>query len=285
MRTWTMALFGATTTLALSAGSAHAYSSIIYDSLPLQPTFSRVQQFDRLVPSGGFIDEIGPQFGFRSGGIGVDWGFTGQTINSVTFTLFTNLGIAGTVVNGAYIGFADLFLDLPPVGGQKTPSFDYAIDFFSEGPAAGQSGLTARLVASPTFQTANDIYSTNSLIAHGGLTNICDGGAGCAADARAPEVKVTGGQEVLAGLTVTDGGPTTVIGPSGSQDFLHSYSVMLSGLDFSHWAKIRAFWGTGWCANDTVEGTAVVPIPAALPIIGAALAGFGFAGWRQRQVA
>ena len=40
-------------------------------------------------------------------------------------------------------------------------------------------------------------------------------------------------------------------------------------------------YGTG-LTEPNVPGT-VVPVPAALPIIGAALAGFGFVGWRQQR--
>ncbi|MCU0839020.1 MAG: hypothetical protein MUE49_09905 [Rhodospirillales bacterium] len=286
MKTVMMALFGATAALALSAGGANATSTIIYDASPQQPNFSRVTLCSGTVPCGTWVDEIGPEFGFRSGGIGVEWGFTGGAISSVTFTLYTEFPFAGRQIGAqsTYIGFADLFIDLPPIGAQASPSFDYAIDFNSESIAVVP--MQARLVKDPAFLTAQDLYA-NRPVNYGGLTNICSGStnAECLADSRKPETKVTNGSGDF-DLAVTDGGSVTLpaVTPDGvEQTFAHSYSVMLSGVDFSNWKTMRLFWGTGWCANDTVEGTAVVPVPAALPILGAALAGFAFAGFRQRR--
>ena len=39
----------------------------------------------------------------------------------------------------------------------------------------------------------------------------------------------------------------------------------------------------GWCANDTIEGTAVVPIPAAAWLFGSAILGLGAVGWKRRS--
>ncbi len=303
MKTLALAILGATTALALTSGPAAAYTAMIYDSAPQQATYSRIEAWSKMTPSNNWVDELGggpAPNGFRSGGIGVEWGFTNNAISSVKFTLFTNFGLSGTTVNNTFVGFADLFIGIGGKGTQANPGFDYAIDFKSESlnQTADGSGSSQANVAKLVdlrapgigYQTSQDIFGNVNNIQYGGLTNICSGStdAACQAGARAPETKVTGNSTY--DLTVSDAaGSVTLNPPPGStgspETYTFAYSVVLSGIDFSGWDKLRLFWGTGWCSNDSVEGTAVVPVPAALPILASALAGFGFAGFRQRKLA
>lgn len=292
MKKLTLALLGATAGLAVSAGSAGAYTTYIYDSPLVNPTYSRAQTFNLLAPTGGpnnWVDVIGATGapdGFQSGAFKVDWAFgADDKINQVTITYYTNYGLSGATFGGTYAGFADWFIDVGNTG-----TFDYAIDFKSEfngqAPDGGGANL-AQLVdlTSPGIgiQTSQDVFGSTAGVNYGGLTNICSGStnADCLAGSRIPEVKVTGNSTY--DLAVSNGGPALLTGPDGSETFQFAYSVVLSGIDFSGWGELRLFSGTGWCANDTVEGVAKVPVPAALPILAAALAGFGFAGWRQRR--
>jgi hypothetical protein len=52
------------------------------------------------------------------------------------------------------------------------------------------------------------------------------------------------------------------------------------------WDSFRVFWGTGQCANDTIEGSVSnVPIPAAAWLFGSAIFGLGAVGWKRRSPA
>lgn len=98
--------------------------------------------------------------------------------------------------------------------------------------------------------------------------------------------------ELSNGTTTTVNVPNTVAS-SGSTDG----SVLFFGLVGNNlsetFTKVRFLTTTGegdfFAFDDFTIGTlgqVVIPVPAALPIIGVALAGFGFAGWRkQRNVA
>lgn len=69
------------------------------------------------------------------------------------------------------------------------------------------------------------------------------------------------------------------------EGFNFGYNIVLSNVNGSDdWNNMRVFWGTGWCANDSIDGTASVapvPIPAALPMMLAALSGLFFVARRK----
>jgi hypothetical protein len=300
-------LAGATalgTVLALSTGTAHAdYTSRILDAPLISPTYSRIETWDSSstsgspgTPANNWGDELGgagPFDGFRSGAIDVTW----ESDGDLRFTLYTNFGLSGATVGGLFVGFADIFIDLSPIGPQATPSWDYAIDIKSESaantsPDAGGSNL-ARLVASPTYATSQDVLKGTGGLQYGGLTNICAGSddTACQTNSRAPETKVTNGSGAY-DLDVTDttgAGNITLTGPNGSETYGAAYSITIEATDLAatskDWTMMRVFWGTGWCANDTVEGVAMVPIPAALPMLLAAVGGLGLAARRARRTA
>jgi hypothetical protein len=289
------------TAIALTPGTAAAdVTKRILDAPLVSPTYSRIETWNSTATTAGgptgspnnnfWGDELGggnPFDGFRSGAIDVTWYDNGN----VGFTLYTNFGLSGATVGGLFVGFADLFISIGDHGTQANPSWEYAVDFKSESlnqsPDTGGANL-ARLVANPTFQTSQQIVRGN--LQYGGLTNICSGStdAACQTGSRAPETKVTNGSGVydLAVTDLTGAGSTTLTGPNGSQTYGAAYNVILAGVNADgSWDSLRVFWGTGWCANDTIEGTAVVPIPAALPMLLAAVGGLGLAGWRQRRKA
>ncbi len=191
-------------------------------------------------------------------------------------------------------GFADIFIDLASDGGLASGNntdWDYGIDInsgygsngfggsnsgdnnrVSVGTALTGTGLLAALVYNPTVLYAGG-SSVNS-------TKVCtDGSCGNSADGRRPEVEVDG-ETYDTAFAITQ----AVDGQPG--DPLYYTTITLAGVNTNGaWNEFRLFWGTGWCSNDSVEGVAKVPLPAALPIFAAAMAGFGFAGWRRRKSA
>ncbi len=276
--------------LALQSGSAQAFTQRIFDAPLVSPEYSAIETWQG--NNGGndsWGDELGgggPFDGFSSAAIDVTW--TGP---DVSFTLYTNFGLSGTTVGGLFVGFADLFIDLGNDGTQATPDWDYAVDFKSEHPNTTPDNGGAKLARLVTITDANDydtsvdVVSGTTGLQYGGRTNICDAtNSDCKNEERAPETKVTKSGDTF-DLAVEYTDPGSIDGPNGnSVDYGAAYTVTLLNVNQNgDWDNMRVFWGTGWCANDTVEGTAVVPIPAALPMLLAALGGLGFAGWRRRN--
>jgi hypothetical protein len=240
-------------------------------------------------PAGG--DNIPP---FWSSGADVTWSnMVNGRYQDVTITLYTNMPATG--ISG--FGIADVFFDLNWDGSYNTGnSWDYGLDINSGtgtdgygGPGAALyagGGTEAILYQNPTFKTAADfgeIKKTQVCSDNGNGTNTC----GNPNDARAPETEVTGGTPVGNPVTVSQTVLDQTPGTTPTDQPYYEYTITLAGInDGTHgdWNAFRLFWGTGQCANDTVEGyVAAVPVPAALPIIASALVGFGFAGWRQRE--
>lgn len=300
MRKLTLALLGASTALALCAGAGTAWAgptATIYDALN-QPDTSQPYSHSFHSSSGwediynGSGGTVGP---FFSGSVGIQWAGA-----DVILQLTTNLPRNG---DGAY-GFADIFFDLnpDPYVANVAPHWDYGLDINSgkDGTTGtinangfGQNengthvatgvgngaaiGTLARLVKDPTYLTSVSGQISNTKICSdiGGDGTDC----GTGTSGRAPEVEITNGS--LNDL-VFDVIKTDAVAPPPS----YVYTITLAGVNTNgEWNSFRLFWATGWCGNDTVEGYAKVPVPAALPIFAAAMAGFGFAGWRRRKPA
>ena len=308
---WVTRLAGGASALALATAIAFTpcvagatYTATIFDALQFPD--------DGKTYSHGYATASGSQAGWRdsfnvdgddffSGNIYVTW-----SGSDVILQLETNMPSGGSPTTGQRrYGFADIFISTNGSHGtQANPTWDYGIDFNS-GPidldgGFGQvttgatddptiktvttsnnlgSGTSARLVKLDPDKAKDEIgYAVNGQVRY---TNICSdlggGGTDCENnDERRPEVEVIGGT-ILNTFDVGRGEnpnspPTDIV------------TVTLSNVNTNgEWNDLRIFWATGWCANDTVEGYAVVPIPAALPMLLAAIGGLGLAGWRQRR--
>lgn len=291
------AFFGAALTaaagLAFSASTAVAYpGNVIFDALN-QPDASRPYSHS-YHSSQGWEDHYPIANNtptFFSGNITVGW---------VGDDVILKINSSMPLVGADGYGFADIFIDLDPAPyvANVRPAWDWGLDInsgrngtagtidangFGQQVSGGKvvagglagTGTLARLVQNPTFALAVNGQISNTKICSDTGPDSTDCGAGDSG--RTPEVEITNG-------SLTDRVFAVTSEPDNSPPPNYIYTIVLDGVNTSGaWDEFRLFWATGWCANDTVEGYASVPVPAALPIIAAALAGFGFAGWRQRR--
>lgn len=306
MKTLALALLG-TTALALAAGPAAAYTATIYDALnnppPANPGTYSHGWGDPGPGSARWADNFNiGNLDFYSGNVYVTW--IGA---DVIIDLTTNMPRGGS----SGYGFADIFFDLQSLGGYgsaNAPAWDYGLDINSGAKndagslGFGQNTTTDKSAGKtgpgdPTYVTvrpesnlgpgdrarlvrltasADWAYSVKDQIE---WTKICTDGVDCGTDqtsGRRPEV------EILKTAYEAEYAVQTLPGPA---PLAYTHRIVLAGVNpDGAWDAFRFFWATGWCANDTVEGYVTrIPVPAALPILVAALAGFAFAGWRQRS--
>jgi hypothetical protein len=278
--------------LLLSGTSAHAYyTATIFDAYN-QPDLSQPYSHS-YHSSQGWEDHYNtsPGLPFFSGNIVIEWFDNGD----VKLTINSSMPAGG---NSGF-AFADIFFDLANdgLGGANTPDWDYGLDINSGGAGFGQTtetksdgktyvkpysgsgggGDKARLVEirgaqDYAFSVYNQISNTKICSDTGGDNTDCGAGN----SGRRPEVEITR-TDYIAEFDVVQT-PDTTPPPN------YFYSILMEGVNLDGaWNHFRLFWGTGWCANDTVEGYAQVPVPAALPIMAASLAGFAFAGWRRNR--
>lgn len=296
MRKLTLALLGASTAIALCAGAAQANpTNVIFDPYIGQNPGS--QSYSHMRDSGNWLPDAsnGGVSGdpFNSGNITVGWSGT-----DVILRINSSMPLAGVNYdpNGQNLkfAFADLFFDVNDSDGVKsgnTTDWDFGLDINNGYGADGYgqnidgnsnivpistalvAGTKGKLVAAPTFSIANSAEALGFQ-----QTKICADPCPDTPNGRDPEVEVIDGNQI-GEFGIQDLG-------DGEGSTTHLYQIVLAGVNTDgSWDTFRLFWGTGWCANDTVEGTVTIPVPAALPIFAAAMAGFGFAGWRRRKTA
>jgi hypothetical protein len=282
----TLTASGAAATVAglLAAPQAQADGTAwIYDSSGLADgnpgTYSHATA-DTTDPLINWVDFFGSEF--DTSAISIE-----TSGSNVTFTTYTNYAwnqYAGKVP------LADWFFDTNQDG-----TFDFAFTPTGTPDGMGGYGLTGTLYG---INGNTEVWDSERAMSNqsGGLnlggtfshsTAVCDGGnLTCAANARAPEVHVASGGVATSynNITISDGnGGTLPSFPLGTGEYDHSYSFTLLGINGDGaWDSLRVFWGTGWCANDTIE---TVPIPAAAWLFGSAILGLGAVGWKRRSPA
>jgi hypothetical protein len=226
--------------------------------------------------NGTWYDVIGYSE-FETSAISVTWGSNGD----VTFTTYTNYTSGD---HGAEM--ADWLFDLN--GDNVFGAGDAAVHpNIAHGSTTGGAGDYIAVVSST--QNSVQTYLNGGVFGHS--TNVCDINGDCNTGARAPEVLAVGNSTPITG-GISDGGPGTLNGnpfsdAAGVYSFLHSYTFTLAGVNTGGlWNNIGVFWGTGQCANDTIQGrVSNVPIPAAAWLFGSAIFGLGAVGWKRRSPA
>jgi hypothetical protein len=177
--------------------------------------------------------------------------FGGRLITSTnTLVLETNWGPANNVDLTATT--ADLFFDIDGNG-----SWDYAV-----GLSAARSG---QVYQNPAYATSVDKFNGNGL------------GYGGQYDYASPKLVPV---EATSGLIKTDASMVSYDAVSG-----HPWSYEIS-IDLNkiapNFAFTDALWGTATCGNDTFQ--AHVPIPGAILLLGAGLAGLAAYARRRQDI-
>jgi hypothetical protein len=230
--------------------------------------------------SNTWYDTIGWEL-FETSAIRID---TDSTSGDVTVTTYTNYYWNGYQNR---VPLADWFFDLDRDG-----TFDYA--FTPDGTPDGMGGYDVTGALQGIVGTT-EVWDSVTAMGPTGLnlpgafthyTAVCsNNGSDCQANARPAEVHVnSGGVATIYTDDITDGGGGTLGGPLGPGEYDYSWSFTLAGINgvLGDWSNVHVFWGTGWCANDTIEN---VPIPAAAWLFGSAIFGLGAVGWKRRSPA
>ncbi len=221
----------------------------------------------------------------------------------LTLKLFTNYGL-NTGTNG---------VGANPVEGQF-PTADIAFDLdgdlhYEFGLAMTTRGSFTRgtlyAVTDPSgwttsWESSIGIYDDNGGYIVGGRYDNCTKGSDCEQKPfdpnnpppYVPVVKMTDATAVATGTVsqAATGEPSaTYNDPTSLDSSRYVTTVTLAGLlganaDFN--GAFNLFFGTAWCANDSVWAEVPnVPIPAALPMLLAAIGGLALAGRRARAAA
>jgi hypothetical protein len=219
--------------------------------------------------SGGWTDVLGANFESYGASLVIS-----DDLSTITLNMFTEFGpaTASATAAGVTVKHADLFLSTG-VGGV---AFDTAIRV--RGSVAGTGDGTEFTVAYTTAQLQNNTFAGVSSYDHMNPSNTGWLFGGKYDQAVPKFVPVDTGTDTGNGnpaRTVT-WTTTQVALPSqlGSGD-AYRVSVDLSGLFDPEDDNFAFLWGTGQCANDTIEGfraQGAVPIPGAVLLLGAGLA-------------
>jgi hypothetical protein len=285
----TLTAIGAAATVAglLAAPQAQADGTAwIYDSSGSGPgnpgTYSHTKIGSGDTGDSGWVDVIGSvsgSAGFDTSAIKVEW--IGTDVRITTYTNYSFNAFGGNVALASWLFDTDLAVD---------GKFEYAVNPSSN--TAGTYGAVDSTESSADkmgpLGYGSGQYSHNTAICDASVAGACD------ANNRLPEVYANLDSNTTSAVSITydtTGGNVpgfpAGLGVGGVGAYAHSYSFLLAGVNAGgEWDSFRVFWGTGWCANDTIEGgVSNVPIPAAAWLFGSAILGLGAVGWKRRSPA
>jgi hypothetical protein len=217
--------------------------------------------------SGGWTDVLGANFESYGASLVIS-----DDLSTITLNMFTEFGpaTASATAAGVTVKHADLFLSTG-VGGV---AFDTAIRV--RGSVAGTGDGTEFTVAYTTAQLQNNTFAGVSSYDHMNPSNTgwLFGGKYDQADAKYVPVNATGTADPNKRTVTWTTSEVALPSQLGSGN-AYRVSVDLTGLFDPEVDNFAFLWGTGQCANDTIEGSraaGVVPIPGAVLLLGAGLA-------------
>jgi len=172
----------------------------------------------------------------------------------VHLKFFSNFPAGGLTVGGKATGVADLFIDRNADGVGSLGYYDAVVKM--SGPEVGKVYDDS----AAWILTYSHYYFGDSGLIYGGRYD--------AAALKTPEVHFDG-------TTVIGVGTVTWIG-SGPYEI----NIDLPGINTAgDWNTFNFVWNTANCANESIMGTAMIPLPASLWLVGTGL--LGLVGWRR----
>ncbi len=287
--------------LVLAAGTALANTETIYDQTLVYGYKTNSSNPDNAAPVAttspyAWTDVVGTaEFNtkriqvIRSGG-------------DLTIKIFTNYSLETGITGGAdpdesKFPMADIAFDL-----DGDMHFEYGVAMTTRGSTFSRGSLY-QVGDSQGWTTSWDssvgIYDDNANLIIGGRYDNCTKGTDCVnppfdgpPPPYIPVVKMTDASFVHNGsVSQAATGETSANynDPTKLDASRYVTTITLAGLLNSHpdWnGAFNLFFGTAWCANDSVWAEVpAVPVPAALPMLLAAVGGLALAGRRARRAA
>lgn len=243
----------------LCSGSVFAYT---IDDNTLVQTYRGTSPYTYY--SSQWVDRVGDST-FEVFGIDVSF-----SAGNITFDMYTNFNHDGIyTLSGQNAYLADLALDLDMDG-----TYEYGIvmldhSLWTQGPAPSDTTLTTGLYSVASWDDSQDFWASRTGFIYGGM-----------ADQTNPHesyVAVGAGSTRLADPVVS---PFVV--DLSEHEAAHKWSVTIAANDLG-WlgGDIGVFWAGMTCSNDAIEGTAPVPEPTTMLLVGAGLIGLAGLGRKR----